>query len=241
MYHFQMEIPLVENLESSPIIRKRKKFFTGREIIGKLKEHNNKISEVCKEITEELCPHNLSEMEEGEAQDILEKIERVAEILRVNVGRLAKANKERKYRHCPEKLDERFISCSQYSCLQSEASGGDLESQDLDSSYSPNLKDHEEYQSENSDARRINYQKKPLDSDMTEKTRRRRVKEKRDIVKEWALEEGVTPSQLLGLMVYLDNYQGSKSLADIGWKIFCKEKLTSKHEASIEGSLWLIE
>ena len=71
MYHFQMEIPLVENLESSPIIRKRKKFFTGREIIGKLKKHNNKTSEVCKEITEELCPHNLSEMEEGEAQDIL--------------------------------------------------------------------------------------------------------------------------------------------------------------------------
>ena len=98
-----MEISQAENLENSPIIRKSNKLFTGKEIIDKLKEHNNKISEVCREITEELCPEKLSEMEAEEAHDILEKIESVAETLSGKVWHLFKANKEHKYRHCPKK------------------------------------------------------------------------------------------------------------------------------------------
>ena len=57
---------------------KRKKFFSKGEILEVLKTNNFKISEVCKEITEELCPFDLSEVEAEDVEEKLGKLEAVS-------------------------------------------------------------------------------------------------------------------------------------------------------------------
>ena len=121
---FEME----EEPGGSPIFKKRKKFFTGAEIIEKLKENDHKIRKVCQDITEELCPIDLNEKESDEADDILQKLSDIAQSLSGKVSRLSRALKERKFRHCPEKLDEKVVSCSQFSVLQSDESETNFDS-----------------------------------------------------------------------------------------------------------------
>ena len=55
---------------------KRKKFFTKGEILEVLKTNNFKISEVCKDSTEELC-FDLSEVEAEDVEEKLRKLEAV--------------------------------------------------------------------------------------------------------------------------------------------------------------------
>ena len=217
---------------SPPVLIKRKKFFTAGEVIEKLKEKNHKIKEVCEELTEELCPYDLSDKEANETDEIFERLASVVEYLRVKVGRLSKEYKARKFRHCPEKLEEKEISCSQFSVLQSDTDSN-VDSQELSLSFDP---------AEELKERPSAYKKKPLNTEMTARSRRRRVGEKVDTIKQWSEEEGVSVTKLLGYFLYLENYhQGDKNLASTGWRIFTGEAISLKPGATLEESLWLME
>ena len=79
------------------------------------------------------------------------------------------------------------------------------------------------------------YKKKPLNEDMTQRSRRRRVAEKRETLKKWSEEEGTTVTELLGYLIYLNNYHsGEKSLASLGYRIFKGEKVFEKPEISLQ-------
>ena len=58
----------------------------------------------------------------------------------------------------------------------------------------------------------------------------------------WAAEEGISVTQLLGYLLYLDNYhKGERSVSAVGWQIFQEEKFSDRNSASLEEALWLIE
>ena len=59
--------------------------------------------------------------------------------------------------------------------------------------------------------------------------------DKRETLAEWAAEEGITVTQLLGYLLYLD------SVSAVGWQIFQEEKFSDRNSASLEEALWLIE
>ena len=106
-----------------PSNSKQKKFFTAGEIIKRLKEKDHKITEVCRELTDELCPLDLDDKEANdETGELFERLEKVVEALKTKVSRLSKEYKQRKFRHHPEQLNRKEFSCSQYSVLQSDDS-----------------------------------------------------------------------------------------------------------------------
>jgi hypothetical protein len=77
---------------------------------------------------------------------------------------------------------------------------------------------------------------------MSQKSRRRQASEKRDSLDLWAQEEGVSVTVLLGLLVYLENWNGGdRSLAAIGWKMFTGETVPEKAALTVEEAVWLIE
>ena len=87
------------------------------------------------------------------------------------------------------------------------------------------------------------FRKKPLDSDLDHRSRRRRVNEKRKVLLRWAEEEGVSATTLLGYLIYLENSHGDgdQNLSDIGWKIFMGESWRGIPSASLEEAIWLVE
>ena len=48
------------------------------------------------------------------------------------------------------------------------------------------------------------YKKRPLNSQMNQKSRSRRVVEKREVISQWDENEGVSVSKLLGHLLYLE-------------------------------------
>ena len=222
-------------MEDSPDFT-RKKFFTKAEVIRKLTEKNYVIKEVCEEVTEELCPFDINDEDGEDIEEKLEKLKKVTKILTAKVSRLASDFRKRKFRHIPDALEEKEISCSQYSIFQSQP--GDSES--LIGSQDQDMSDNDI--EEMDQTRPTSYQKKPLDSAMNKKSRSRRVFDKRDTFNDWAIDEGVSVTKLLGYFLYLENYHdGDRNLASAGWKIFCGDKLNGLHEASVEEATWIIE
>ena len=68
------------------------------------------------------------------------------------------------------------------------------------------------------------------------------MQSKRDQFCQWAMEEGVSVSQLLGYMLYLDNYHsGDRNVASVGWRLFCCDTVNDKPEATLEEAVWLVE
>ena len=106
-------------MEDSPDFT-RKKFFTKAEIIRKLTEKNYVIKEVCEEVTEELCPFDINDEDGEDIEEKLEKLKKVTKILTAKVSRLASDFRKREFRHIPDALEEKEISCSQYSIFQSQ-------------------------------------------------------------------------------------------------------------------------
>ena len=102
----------------SPVF-KRKKCFSKGDILQKLKDNNFKIKQVCDDICEELCPFDISDEDLLLLEDQLERLEKVSRTLTAKVSRVCKAFKEKKFRRHPEQLEEKEISCSQYSLFQS--------------------------------------------------------------------------------------------------------------------------
>ena len=100
----------------------RKRKFSKREVLALLKEKENDLEKVVGEICEELVPFDVTIEEELQVYDRLERMAKAAENIERKVRHLQKANKERKFRHNQEKLEETFVSCSQNSIFQSEDS-----------------------------------------------------------------------------------------------------------------------
>ena len=61
------------------------------------------------------------------------------------------------------------------------------------------------------------YKKRPLNHKMSPYSRCRRVMDKRETLVKWAAEEGITVTQLLGYLLYLDNYhKGERNVSAVG-------------------------
>ena len=158
----------------------------------------------------------------------------MSKILTARVSRLSADYKSRKFRKNKQLLEEKEFSCSQFSVLQSGDSESLVGSQDMF--------DGSESEKEEESKRPTAYKKRPLNSQMNHKSRNRRVVEKREVISQWAENEGVSVSKLLGYLLYLENYHsGDRSLADAGWRIFSGDQLAAKLETSLEEALWLIE
>ena len=133
-------------------------------------------------------------------------------------------------------MEEKFVSSSQYSILDSQEVEDDQSQQAVDSG-------DEEWvvEDEVNGERPKKYRKRPLDGDMSKFSRRRRVSGKMELLKEWAEEEGVTLTKLLGYFLHLENYIEGRNLAKVGWKIFQGEEVEAKPEMSVEEAIWLRE
>lgn len=199
----------------SPPGAKRKKFFTKGEILEKLKETDGQVQQLSEFICEELCPFDATKDEEIMIEDRLERMKAVTESLASKVYKLQKAFKDRKFRHKPEVLDEKIISCSQHSILQSQPQGDSLsltDSQGQSSDISLENSQGQNMASGDVNSQLLTYKKKPLNQNITAFTRSRRVAEKRESLNEWAEEEGVTSTELLGYLLYLENYHAGTTI-----------------------------
>ena len=207
-------------------IPKGKKCFTRSEILTKLKSNESDVQRVVSEMIEELCPFDVNDEDALAIEDRLERLEKVSRNLQTKVYKLKSKLKDRKFRHKPEFLEETEVSSSQYSLFESQ------EYQDFS--------EEKDYVPPKSYAGK--YNKKPLNQDLTKFSRRRRVMTKRDTLKEWALEEGVSVTELLGYFLHLENYTDSRKVASVGWKLFIGEdNISEKPKLSLEEAIWLRE
>ena len=109
---------------------KRKKVISKQEALDILEKCENSFSKAGNEMISDLCPFDISDEEETAVENRLERLEKVAHSLKSKIFRLKQDVKKRKYKRNSEALDEDFISCSQYSILQSQ------EEEDLSQSFS---------------------------------------------------------------------------------------------------------
>ena len=99
---------------------KRRKSFSKREIVQKLEEFGNNVQRAANEIVSDLTPFDVTDPNLEDHEEKLEKIESVVKSLAAKMYKLRNDLKSRKYRRNPDLLDEKVISCSQHSVLQSE-------------------------------------------------------------------------------------------------------------------------
>ena len=128
-----------------------------------------------------------------------------------------------------------MITCSQYSIFDSQ------EVNDAVKEIEEVMERADSLKVKGSGERAAKYEKKPLDADLGKQTRRRRVAEKRLVLKQWADEEKVTVSQLLGYLLYVENWMKERDLAGVGWQIFNGDVPEGKPQMSLEEAIWLRE
>ena len=216
---------------------KRKKCISLKEALDKLKDSENNVSKACEAIVEDISPFDVNDQEVILIEDRIERLQKVSVSLQTKLYKLVRDVKARKFRHQPQLLEEKFTSCSQHSVLQCEDSQDLCDSLSQTSLYKPDENDEDV----ETPVRPSTYTKRSLNTQMSQKTRRRRVAEKRVIFSEWAEEEGVKVSELHGYLLHLENWTEERNLAAVGWKIFMGESLIVKPEVTIEESIWLIE
>ena len=228
-------------LQEEPEAKRRKGYSKG-ELKSILEECEGNVKKAVEEIVKELSPFDIKDESVMAFEDRFERLENVSKKIEVKVYKLRQSLKDRKYRKKPELLDETEISCSQYSILQSQQSSEDLcDSLSQSQIYDPE-EDYEMEDREDQKKRPNTYKKNPLNHYMSQKSRRRRVEEKRKIFSQWAEEEGVTESQLCGYFLHLENWNGGeRTLAATGWKIFIGETVSEKPKMTVEEAIWLIE
>ena len=105
---------------------KRKKSFTGHEILERLKLYENDVKRAVGEMIQEVSPFDINDDNINLFEDRLDRLEVVSQTLRNKVYRLKRDVKERRTRKHPELLDEKIFSCSQHSVLQSEYDSEEL-------------------------------------------------------------------------------------------------------------------
>ena len=150
---------------------KRKKEMTRKEVMEKLKQNENDISKAVQGLLEELCPFDVNDEEALKIEGRLERLQKASHIFECKLWRLKKQIKERKFRHNPELLDEKIISSSQFSLLDSQETQivVDAEDEDEDQDTVDNEDEEwvEEEEEEKDGVRRRKYRKKPLDRHMS--------------------------------------------------------------------------
>ena len=170
-----------------------------------LEKQENDVRKAAKDVQEDLCPFDLSDEDAVQMEERSQRIERVLELVQKKVRRLKQQVKDRKFRHNPEGLMEKVVSCSQYSLLhlkrwrvrvrvileQQTKRGMLISSRDLVSTEPSHL------------------------IRMCYKTRRKRVCDKRKILSQWAQEEGVSEIKLLGYLMYLETFLKHKMLCNL--------------------------
>ena len=129
----------------------------------------------------------------------------MSKALVTRVYRIRQAAKERKFRRNPELLEEKGVSCSQYSVLQSQESDH-LDSMNDDPDYDVEESDQEEDKEEEKESQKGQYRKKYLKDILSPRSRRLCVAEKGDIFCHLADQEGVTVTELIGYLLYLENW-----------------------------------
>ena len=201
--------------------------FRKGDILDLLSQHGNKVKEVANECAIELCDFDISDEDAMLVEDRMTRLSETIDKLSKKIYRIQNEFKNKKKMNSEMrkmKMEEIGISSSQYSIFDSQT----LSDLDIDSG---KLKDRPDQ-----------YKKKPLNEDMTQRSRRRRVAEKRETLKKWSEEEGTTITELLGYLIYLDNYHsGEKSLASLGYRIFKGEKVFEKPEISVNKAIRMIE
>ena len=86
------------------------------------------------------------------------------------------------------------------------------------------------------------YVHKPLNHSMTQRTRRRRVEEKRAIFAQWAEQEKVSVVALLGYLLHVETYhEGDRGIAAVGWQIFTGQEVFGKPDVTEQEATWMIE
>ena len=215
---------------------KRKKQMSRREVIAKLDSNLDDVKKAVGEIIEELSPFDVDDEDAMKIEDRVERLARVSKLFEKRVYKLRQDVKENKFRHKPERLEETMISCSQFSIFDSQEV---IEAvQEIEDEV---MEKGDGVEGKRGGQRSEKYQKKPLDMDLSGKTRRRRVAEKREVLKQWAEEERVTVSQLLGYLLYVENWMNEKNLAGLAWQVFNREVPDGKPQMSLEEAIWLRE
>jgi hypothetical protein len=217
---------------------KRRKSFSGVELKSILEECEGDVKKLAQEIVKELSPFDIKDESVMLLEDRYERLENVTTKIIYKMHKVKQKLKDRKYRRNPELLNEIEISNSQYSLLQS-----DPDSEDLCQSLSQSQICDQDEEIQTVEENRSNfYRKKPLNHHMCQRSRRRRVEEKRNVFSQWAKEEGVEESQLAGYFLHLENWnRGNRNLAAVGWKIFIGEIVSEKPRLTVEEAIWLIE
>ncbi len=166
----------------------RKRKITVGEALNLVNIHGANLQRAAEDLCSALLP--AKEFSDETSAEV-EKLEEVINSVRKNLNSIYTKNKQRKFRHYPEKLDETFFSASQSSLFNSQKSSEEFLSQ-LDSA-------HTSTQNEEQISASNEYAKQPITSKMDPKTRRRRVVSQREIFREWAKDLQCTTTQLAGL------------------------------------------
>ena len=90
---------------------KRKKELTRNEILLKLKANEEDVSKAVEELMEELCPFDINDEEALKIEGRVERLQKTSRLIEMRLWKLKKQIKERKFKHKPEVLDEKFVSC----------------------------------------------------------------------------------------------------------------------------------
>ena len=213
---------------------------TRKEVMEKLKKNENDIGEAVKELLEEMCPFDINDEEALKIENRWERLQKTSHNLECKLWKLRKQMKERKFRHNAELLEELMISSSQFSLMDSQ----EIEMKTENDEDTVDDEDEEWVEVEGEEEEGVSrrkYRKKPLDGHMSKFSRRRRVASKRQVVKEWAEEEGVSVTKLLGYIIHLENYPDDRDLSSAGWRLFQGGNLPGKPAMSLEEVIWLRE
>ncbi len=167
----------------------RKRKITVREALHLVNIHGANLQKAAEDLCSVLLP--IKDFDDETSAEV-EKLEDVVNSVRKNLNTIHSKNKQRKFRHHPEKLDETFFSASQSSLFNSQQSSDGFLSQN-----NPGLSTSTP--KEDSALVTNEYSKQPITSKMDPKTRRRRVSSQREIFKDWANSLQCTTTQLAGL------------------------------------------
>ena len=99
---------------------KRKKTFSKKEALEKLKEYEDNVSKTVEMMLTELSPFDVTDEDVINFEDRVERLGKVSSSLSSKIYRLKQDIKAKKFKRKPELLEEDIISSSQFSVLQSQ-------------------------------------------------------------------------------------------------------------------------
>ena len=155
---------------------KRKKTFSKKEALEKLKKCEDNVAKTVEMMLTELSPFDVTDEDVINFEDRVERLGKVSSSLSSKIYRLKQDIKAKKFKRKPELLEEDIISCSQFSVLQLQ----DL--QDISESFSQHSLQEEK--EEEVGSRPSTYRKQPLNKPMSQRSRCRQVEAKREILEQ---------------------------------------------------------